>query len=267
MSVTEHTGWLLDVYASQGENLALWLLDEDGTRRRLLQPFPVTFYAAGAARRLRAAWRWLRSQPVGGGFAAHRAPRSVPGTAAHRACHPGEAACRPARSVCPPEQRISRPGVLRCRPVSGPAPRRPPRHLPTGALPGDGGRRERACHPGARFALGAGPARPTPAHPFAGAGCGPRSRRPHPPAAAHQPSPGSRLLPGSGAGSPLPGEPARHPGAPRPRPAAEQLGRYLAAAAPDGAGAGLGGGFAFKPGCSLQPGFTSRSVLILPTVR
>ena len=44
----EHTGWLLDLYTDPATGLALWLLDEDGSRRlRLRQPFPVTFYAAG----------------------------------------------------------------------------------------------------------------------------------------------------------------------------------------------------------------------------
>ena len=46
--MAEHFGWLLDVYADPQEGLVLWLLEEDGARRRLHQPFPVTFYAAGA---------------------------------------------------------------------------------------------------------------------------------------------------------------------------------------------------------------------------
>lgn len=59
----EYTGWLLDIYAVPGEGLALWLLDENGTRRCLRQPFPVTFYASGAAERLRSLWRFLKEQP------------------------------------------------------------------------------------------------------------------------------------------------------------------------------------------------------------
>jgi DNA polymerase II len=61
----EYTGWLLDLYADPQDGLVLWMLDEDGARRRLHQEFPVTFYAAGEAKDLRAAWRWLESQPVG----------------------------------------------------------------------------------------------------------------------------------------------------------------------------------------------------------
>ncbi len=61
--MVEYTGWLLDVYAVPGEGLALWLLDEDGTRRCLRQSFPITFYASGAPERLRALWRYLKEQP------------------------------------------------------------------------------------------------------------------------------------------------------------------------------------------------------------
>jgi DNA polymerase-2 len=60
--MAEHTGWLLDVYA--GENgLAVWLLEDEGGRLCLRQPFPVTFYAAGPAAELRAAWKWFACQP------------------------------------------------------------------------------------------------------------------------------------------------------------------------------------------------------------
>lgn len=58
------TGWLLDLYPDPQNGLALWLLADDGRRLRLTQPFPVVFYAAGPAPRLRALWRFLRSQPV-----------------------------------------------------------------------------------------------------------------------------------------------------------------------------------------------------------
>jgi DNA polymerase-2 len=60
----EHSGWLLDLYTHPQQGLALWLLDEDGSRRRLHQPFPITFYAAGAARRLRELWRCLQAQRI-----------------------------------------------------------------------------------------------------------------------------------------------------------------------------------------------------------
>jgi DNA polymerase-2 len=59
----ETSGWLLDLYADPQDGLVLWLLDAQGERRRLRQPFPVTFYAAGPTADLRAAWRWLKAQP------------------------------------------------------------------------------------------------------------------------------------------------------------------------------------------------------------
>jgi len=56
------TGWLLDVYPdpASGE-VVVWILGEDGQRRRLRQAFPVTFYAAGPALRLRQLWRSLQA--------------------------------------------------------------------------------------------------------------------------------------------------------------------------------------------------------------
>jgi DNA polymerase II len=76
--LVEYTGWLLDVFAwegnsHQGENispttlpdgLVLWLLGEDGIRRRLCQPFPVTFYVAGPSVRLRALQKHLQEHPI-----------------------------------------------------------------------------------------------------------------------------------------------------------------------------------------------------------
>ena len=62
--MVERSGWLLDVYADQRDGVTLWLLGDDGRRHRLHQHFPVTFYAAGPAARLRALWRYLQSQPV-----------------------------------------------------------------------------------------------------------------------------------------------------------------------------------------------------------
>ena len=60
----ERTGWLLDLYEDPLGGMTLWLLDDDGARRRLRQRFPVTFYAYGPAAPLRALEAWLRTQPV-----------------------------------------------------------------------------------------------------------------------------------------------------------------------------------------------------------
>lgn len=62
--MTEITGWLLDVYEDAHEGVILWLLGEDGARHRLRHDFPVTFFAAGAAARLRQLWGYLRKQPI-----------------------------------------------------------------------------------------------------------------------------------------------------------------------------------------------------------
>lgn len=59
-----HRGWLLDLYADEADGLVLWLLDEDGRRRRLCQDFPITFYAHGPFPRLRELWRFLQNQPI-----------------------------------------------------------------------------------------------------------------------------------------------------------------------------------------------------------
>ncbi|MFM8320136.1 MAG: DNA polymerase domain-containing protein, partial [Chloroflexota bacterium] len=58
-------GWLLDLYALEGEGLIAWLLEDaaPGRRLRLRQPFPVTFYAAGPNEQLRRLWRFLQVQP------------------------------------------------------------------------------------------------------------------------------------------------------------------------------------------------------------
>lgn len=57
-------GWFLDVYADPQDGLAVWFLDEGGSRLRLRQSFPVTFYAAGPDGMLREAVRYLASQSV-----------------------------------------------------------------------------------------------------------------------------------------------------------------------------------------------------------
>jgi DNA polymerase-2 len=58
------TGWLLDLFDEPGGGIVVWLLGEDGQRHRLTQDFPVTFYAAGPAPRLRQLWQHLQAQPV-----------------------------------------------------------------------------------------------------------------------------------------------------------------------------------------------------------
>jgi DNA polymerase-2 len=61
--MTEHHGWLLDLYADPQDGVVVWLINKDGPLR-LQQNFPVTFYAAGPAKGLRALWRFLRAQPI-----------------------------------------------------------------------------------------------------------------------------------------------------------------------------------------------------------
>ena len=63
MGMAEVNGWLLDLYEDPDRGLKLWFILEDERRVCLYQPFPVCFYAAGAAHRLRALWRWLSSLP------------------------------------------------------------------------------------------------------------------------------------------------------------------------------------------------------------
>ena len=60
----ERQGWLLDLYAGEKDGLVLWLLDEDGQRRRLTQSFPITFYVAGPFSRLRELWRYLQANEL-----------------------------------------------------------------------------------------------------------------------------------------------------------------------------------------------------------
>lgn len=58
------TGWLLDLYEDEEGSLALWLIGDDGARRRLRQAFPITFYAAGPRHQLRRLWAWLKRHPL-----------------------------------------------------------------------------------------------------------------------------------------------------------------------------------------------------------
>ncbi len=52
----------MDLYEDPLGGLVLWFLDDDGTRRRLRQRFPVTFYAAGPVGLLQALETWLGKQ-------------------------------------------------------------------------------------------------------------------------------------------------------------------------------------------------------------
>lgn len=61
---TSVSGWLLDLYEHPVDGLVLWLVEEDGRRRRLRQDFPVTFYVAGPAARLRDLWVYLKQQEI-----------------------------------------------------------------------------------------------------------------------------------------------------------------------------------------------------------
>lgn len=62
--MTTYIGWLLDLYEDPLGGLVLWFLDDSGTRRRLRQRFPVTFYAAGPAGTRQALAAWLEKQPM-----------------------------------------------------------------------------------------------------------------------------------------------------------------------------------------------------------
>ncbi|HUJ76949.1 MAG TPA: hypothetical protein VL359_18940, partial [bacterium] len=60
----ELIGWLLDLFEDPGGGVVVWLLGENGRRYRLHRDFPVIFYAAGPAPRLRQLWQHLQGQPV-----------------------------------------------------------------------------------------------------------------------------------------------------------------------------------------------------------
>ena len=62
--MNEYAGWLLDLYPHPQRGVVLWLLCDDGRRRRLFHDLPVTFYAAGPSRRLRDLWMFLEKQPM-----------------------------------------------------------------------------------------------------------------------------------------------------------------------------------------------------------
>ena len=65
----DYSGWLLDVYPDSEQGAVVWLLGDDGERRRFYQPFPVVFYAAGSHAELRSAWQYLKQQPLRVGLA------------------------------------------------------------------------------------------------------------------------------------------------------------------------------------------------------
>jgi DNA polymerase II len=57
-------GWLLDLYVDPVQGVVLWIITRTGKRLRLHQKLSVVFSAAGPSDELRAAWRWLRHQPI-----------------------------------------------------------------------------------------------------------------------------------------------------------------------------------------------------------
>ena len=59
--VNEYCGWFLDAYPSAGQpGITLWVLGEDGRRRRFFQRFPLRIYAAASPARLRELGGYLR---------------------------------------------------------------------------------------------------------------------------------------------------------------------------------------------------------------
>ncbi len=58
----EFCGWLLDLFEDPQSGIILWFISKDGQRIRLRQEFPVTWYAAGAERDLRALHSFLQTQ-------------------------------------------------------------------------------------------------------------------------------------------------------------------------------------------------------------
>jgi DNA polymerase-2 len=59
--MTEYAGWIIDLYPDNA-GVVIWLLTDDQQRLFLHMRFPVTFYAAATAPRLRAAWQYVMSQ-------------------------------------------------------------------------------------------------------------------------------------------------------------------------------------------------------------
>jgi DNA polymerase-2 len=58
----EVTGWLFDVYDHSERGIVLWIITDSGKRLCLRMDFPITFYAAGDFKLLRAAWVFLKGK-------------------------------------------------------------------------------------------------------------------------------------------------------------------------------------------------------------
>ena len=56
------TGWILDIYDLPSGKVAVWVIGEDGTRRRLMMQIPITFYASGNPRQLQYLEQCLEKQ-------------------------------------------------------------------------------------------------------------------------------------------------------------------------------------------------------------
>jgi DNA polymerase-2 len=56
---TEHSGWILDVYADKGRGAVIWFICEDGRRLRLTQDLTITFYVGGGWQELRRLCEYL----------------------------------------------------------------------------------------------------------------------------------------------------------------------------------------------------------------
>jgi DNA polymerase-2 len=58
----EVTGWLFDVYDHPEGGIVLWVITDASERLRLRMDFPITFYAGGDFKLLRAAWIFLKGK-------------------------------------------------------------------------------------------------------------------------------------------------------------------------------------------------------------
>ncbi len=220
--MAEFSGWLLDLYEDARDGVVLWLIGEDGTRHRLHQNFPVSFYAAGPPASLRALWRWLEKQPEGVRLAREERrdlflpdpvtvlSAEVPNPAAQVQLFKRVSQAFPALTYYDADLQLSLRFAAR-----------------TGAYPmarcrveaDDDGRLAR--HRGAGFALGPGSRPRAPARPLYGAGLRPEPLR----APRALPAPRkARVPPALRAGAPAADQPARPARALRPRPDPQRLG-------------------------------------------
>ncbi|MEX1247578.1 MAG: DNA polymerase domain-containing protein [Anaerolineales bacterium] len=62
--LTEHAGWLLDVYADRGKGVVLWLVGQDGRRYRFTQNQAATFYVGGEQADLSTLCAYLKKRAV-----------------------------------------------------------------------------------------------------------------------------------------------------------------------------------------------------------